>query len=599
MELIKKLLLKIDPDLRRLFGYLPSYKGKIFASVLFLACAGASSSLIAVLLGKLTDLGFYSKEAWVVAGLPAALVAVAAVNGFCMFMSNYLLAKVSQGILVTVREQLFRKMLYWPANAYQRNNSGFVSSKFINEANGAMGGAASSCVMLVRDTVQIVALLCVLLYYSWQLTIVTLLTAPVIIYIMRWIAKKMRINVGRSQQLTAQILSRVTEAYEAQRLVKVYGSYDREIQRFIDLNNTIRRTQLNITKVASVGTPLTQMVSMIGVAAVVTYALMQAQLGDITIGEFVTFITAMLLILPPLRHLSGLNAAFTSMATAANSVFKMMDEPEEKETGKLVLQHAVGAVEFRHVTLRYPGTTDDAVHDFNLQVRPGEAIAFVGTSGSGKSSIVNLIPRFWEPTAGELLIDGRNYLDYTLASLRSQIALVSQDVFLFEGTIGENIAYGVPGASKEQITSAIEAAALLPFIESLPKGLETPVGEAGNLLSGGQKQRISIARALLKDAPILILDEATSALDSESEHHIKLALAHLMAGRTSFTVAHRLSTIDQADRIVVLEKGVVREIGSHTELLARNGIYANLYRLQTVHPLNKEEEKALDESLSK
>ena len=584
MGLIQKLIAKIDPDLRRLFGYLPPYKGKILSSVLFLACAGASSSLIAVLLGKLTDLGFYSKQSWVVVAIPFALVMVAAVNGFCMFMSGYLLAKVSQGVLVTVREQLFRAMLRWPAKAYQTFKTGQVTSKFINEANGAMGGAASSCVMLIRDTVQIVALIGILIYYSWQLTIVTILTAPLIVIILRVIAKKMRSAVDKSQKMIAAILSRVGEAYEAQRLVKVYNSYDHEFTRFTEVNSTIRRVALNISRISLIGTPLTQMVSMLGVACVVAFALMQAQRGGLTMGEFVTFISAMLLILPPLRHLSGLNAAFISMATAAHSVFTMMDEPAEKETGTKVFTRVKGAVEFRHVSLRYPGTDTEAVRDFNLQVKPGEAIALVGTSGSGKSSIINMIPRFWNPTSGEILIDGENYQDFTLASLRNQIALVSQEVFLFDGTIGQNIAYGIADVTPEKIQAAVEAAALTDFIAALPKGLDTPVGEAGSMLSGGQKQRISIARALLKDAPILILDEATSALDSESEHHIKLALARLMKGRTSFTVAHRLSTIDKADRIVVMEKGVIREMGNQDELLALNGIYANLYRLQALHP---------------
>lgn len=584
MGLIQKLIAKIDPDLRRLFGYLPPYKGKILSSVLFLACAGASSSLIAVLLGKLTDLGFYSKQSWVVVAIPFALVMVAAVNGFCMFMSGYLLAKVSQGVLVTVREQLFRAMLRWPAKAYQTFKTGQVTSKFINEANGAMGGAASSCVMLIRDTVQIVALIGILIYYSWQLTIVTILTAPLIVIILRVIAKKMRSAVDKSQKMIAAILSRVGEAYEAQRLVKVYNSYDHEFTRFTEVNSTIRRVALNISRISLIGTPLTQMVSMLGVACVVAFALMQAQRGGLTMGEFVTFISAMLLILPPLRHLSGLNAAFTSMATAAHSVFTMMDEPAEKETGTKTFTRVKGAVEFRHVSLRYPGTDTEAVRDFSLQVKPGEAIALVGTSGSGKSSIINMIPRFWNPTSGEILIDGENYQDFTLASLRNQIALVSQEVFLFDGTIGQNIAYGIAAVTPEKIQAAVEAAALTDFIDTLPKGLDTPVGEAGSMLSGGQKQRISIARALLKDAPILILDEATSALDSESEHHIKLALARLMKGRTSFTVAHRLSTIDKADRIVVMEKGVIREMGNQDELLALNGIYANLYRLQAFHP---------------
>ena len=581
MNFLKNLWANFDPPLKRLIRYSFSYKWMMAAACVWMVGAASMSSLTATLLGKLTDLGFYQQEAWVIAAAPAALIGVTLLYAVSTVMSTYLLTKVSQSMLVTLRTELFTKILHWPFSAYQQHSTGLVCSKFVNEANIALGGAVSAAIILVRDSLQIIALFAVLFWQNWQLTLVACVVGPVGALILRAISRRTRRIVKDSQAAIADILSRVQESYKAERLVKVSGTYDFEMNRFKPINRQIRLTELKRQIMTGLGTPVTQIVTMSGVAVVVAYALYEAQAGRLTIGEFITFLSAMLLLMPPLQHLAGLNATFASISVAAQSIFDMMDEPVEKDEGQTQLKEVKGDIVFDKVHLTYPGTTTEAIKGVTLHVKPGEHVALVGQSGSGKSSMVNLVPRFWSVTAGKVTIDGVNVEDCTLTSLRNSIAIVSQDVILFDATIRENIAYGFPNATDEAVQQAAEAAALTEVIAQLPKGLDTPVGEAGGLLSGGQKQRISIARALLKNAPILILDEATSALDSESENRIKEALEKLMEGRTCLTVAHRLSTIDRADRVVVMNQGMVVEMGTPAELLAKDGAYAHMVKLQT------------------
>lgn len=581
MSKTKKKVRWDDPALTRLFRYALPYKWQLVMASIWIVGAASMSSLTATLLGKLTDLGFYEKEPWVIAAAPATLIGVTLLYAVSTVMSTYLLTKISQSILVTLRTELFARILHWPFANYQSHSTGLVCSKFVNEANIALGGAVSAAIILVRDSLQIIALFAVLFWQNWQLTLVALVVGPVGALIMRAISQRTKRIVKASQAAIAGILSRVQESYKAERLVKISDTYDFEMDRFRTINQKIRRTELKRQVMQGLGTPVTQVITMSGVAVVVAYALFEAQAGWLTIGEFITFLSAMMLLMPPLQHLAGLNATFASISVAAKSIFDTMDEAVEEDKGTVELKNVKGAIEFKDVHLTYPGTTREAIKGVTLSVRPGEHVALVGLSGSGKSSMVNLVPRFWSVTSGAVTVDGVNVEDCTLASLRNHIAVVSQNVILFDTTIRENIAYGVPEVSEAAIEKAVEAAALTDVVAALPKGLDTPVGEAGGLLSGGQKQRISIARALLKDAPILILDEATSALDSESENQIKEALETLMQGRTCLTVAHRLSTIDRADRIVVMQDGVIVEEGTPAELLAKGGAYARMVRLQT------------------
>lgn len=580
----------ISPNLARLLSYLSVYRWTIAGALFFMLTAATTSSLIAVLFGKLTQIGFYDQQPWIVIAAPIGLIFVACLNGGSMFMSNFLLAKVSQSLLFQLRGELFSNILQWPEHAYQRNLTGIIASKFVNEANVALSNAAKSSIILVRDSLQVVGLICVLVWHDITLTLVTLVIAPAIVWLLKYISAKLRSILAGAQQNVATLLVRIKEGYDARQIIKVSNTFESEIQRFKTVNDEVRSLALNMTKVSSAATPATQFIGVCGVAVVLVVAMIESQRGLLTLGEFITFLTAMMLILPPLRRLTGINSALVGISVAADSIFSTLDEPVEVDNGTVELSGVRKGIVFEHVCLRYPGADRDAVHDFSLHVSAGDTIALVGLSGSGKSSLVNLLPRFWNPSAGRILIDGIDYQTVTLASLRQQIAIVSQDVILFDGTIRDNIAYGCPNATPQQIEAAIESASLTEFVSSLPNGLDTPVGEAGSRLSGGQKQRISIARALLKDAPILILDEATSALDAENEHRIKMALARLMKGRTTFIVAHRLSTIEYATKIVAMQAGEIAEVGTHAELLKKDGVYAHLCKLQGIgNPENHEQ----------
>ena len=588
MSLITRLKSKLNPSLLRLVTYLKPHRGKIAMSIVFMIGAGAASSLIAMLLGKLTDVGFYDQEAWIVVAAPIALIFISVLHGGSMFMSNYLLGKTSQAVLVKLRGEIFHKILRWPAATYQKNSTGNITSKFIFEANVALSNASKSCIILVRDSVQVVALTCVLVWNNWMLAIVSLIIAPMIFKLLRYISKRMKTIMETCQASFASVLERVKEVYEGHRLVKLSDTYALEMDRFKRINDGVSKMMIDMTKVTSMGTPLTQLIFMSGVALVLAFAMFQISQRVITMGDFVTFLAALLLLMPPLRNLAGVNSGFVMMAVAAESIFATLDEADETDEGKVDLTTCKGDFVFEHVSMRYPNTKRDAVHEFNLEVKAGDCIALVGLSGSGKSTLVHMIPRFWNPTKGRILLDGIDIRDLSLESLRRHIAIVSQDVMLFDDTIRNNVLYGSPDATEAEVWKALEDASLADFVRTLPEGLDTLVGEGGSRLSGGQKQRLSIARAFLRNTPILILDEATSALDSENEMKIKGALVSLMKGRTTFMVAHRFSTIEHATKIVAMADGVVKEMGARAELLEQNGLFAELLRLQS---LEKREEK--------
>lgn len=571
---------KEQDAVRRLFSHVLRYKKWLAVAMCAMVVTAGSSSLIALLVGQLTDKGFYEKDPAAIWWAPGSLLVISLAYGLSSFTSSLFLQKISQDILYQFRTQLFSRVLKWPAATYQKRNSGTVVSVFINQAGTALGAAAELIATIFRDSLQIVALLCVLFYHNWQLSLVSFVVAPFLALIIRWVGRKNRSYGSGFQQSLAELTSVVQEGYRGQRMVKIYDAYEYEQKRFMTANGLMRKLALRMQRVSGAGTPMTHFVSMSAVSIVVVVALLQAQHGMLTLGEFITFLSALLLLLTPIRHLSSLNGATARVRVAAESIFEMLDELEEKDPGENKLKRVRGDVRFEGVTHQYAGAEKPSVKDFSLDVKAGETIALVGASGAGKTTLINLIPRFWTPTAGEIYFDGVAQSSVTLKSLRDQISLVSQDVILFDDTIAANIAYGNESATREQIEEAARAAYLMPFIETLPKGLDTQVGEAGSRLSGGQKQRISIARALLKNAPILLLDEATSALDTESEKYIQKSLDELMQGRTTFVVAHRLSTIIGADKIVVMKDGQICEVGKHEELLQRKGYYEHLYNIQ-------------------
>ncbi len=570
-----------DPIFRRLLRLVFGHRVLLAAGIVAMAIAASTEPALTWLTGQFVDRGIVARDAAAGFWLPIAFVGIFILRGLAGFASTFLLARISQFVLLDIRAAMFEQLLTWPQKSFEDTASGLVISKFINEATNALNLAAEVMTTAIRDSLTVIALLAVLIYYNWQLTLVTLVVAPLIAAALRAFSGRLRRLSLQSQAMLGEMTRAVQEAHEGSRVIKVYGGEPQERERFAAINGKLRRFATKMQVAWSAATPVTQVIAAIGMALVFGLALWQARTQQLSAGDFVTFITAALLLLAPLRHLASLNGPLARMLAAGESVFELIDSNAETESGTRTIGRARGQLVFEHVSFAYEGQQAPALIEFSLDVAPGELIALVGRSGAGKTTLVNLIPRFIEPTGGEIRLDGVPLYELKRASLRRQLALVSQEVMLFDDSIAANIAFGAArSATRAQISAAAEAAFLLPFIESLPQGFDTRVGEAGVKLSGGQRQRLSIARAILKDAPILLLDEATSALDSESERFIRASLDRLMANRTSFVVAHRLSTIESATRIAVLDAGRIVEIGSHHELLARGGLYARLHAIQ-------------------
>ena len=566
----------------RLLGYVRPYWVAITLSLLATMVLAATDPLFPALLKPMLDNGFKTEGGFEHPILiPLGIVGVFFVRGIFNFFSSYGFSWVSNRVITDIRQEMYAKMVRLPIGYFQANSSNIPLTKIAYDVNGVASAATSVIVTVLKDGLSVLGLLIWLLWLNWKLTLICFALIPAIAVVMRTFSGRLRVASRNAQLSTSNMVQVLQETAHCNRVVKVFGGEAQETARFLKTNNEVRAQNMRQAVAAAATSPIVHLLASVAVAVVVYVAVIQSSEGQTTVGSFVSFITALLMLLSPLRHLADVNAPLQRGLAAAESVFQLLDEPDEQDTGKTTLTHVQGELRFESVSFRYPKAERAALDDLNLVLPAGQTLALVGQSGGGKSTLAALVPRFYNPVGGRILIDGQDLQDLTLDSLRSHIAYVSQDVLLFNDTVAANIAYGdARERSMEEIEAAAKAANALEFIRALPEGFDTVIGENGNRLSGGQRQRLAIARAILKNAPILILDEATSALDNESERLVQEALERLMQGRTTLVIAHRLSTIEGADCIAVLAGGRLVESGRHADLLAKNGTYAQLYRLQ-------------------
>lgn len=551
-----------------------------FLSVIAMIVVGATGPLFAYLLKPIIDNGFVEKNIEAMKWVPFEIIGLFIFRGIANYINEYTSAYISNQMVQVIQRDLFSKMMTLPIGYYQENSRGRMMSRITNDAKGITAAGFDVITVFAKDGVTVIGLLIWLFYLDWQLTLITFLTIPLIAWCVRIINKRIRRLVTRSQNDMGQVMQILSESIDGTRVVRIYGGQNYEQNRLEVTNKALRSLAVRRQSYTSIGSAVTQLMIATSLSIILYIAAKRASHAGFTAGDFMSFLSAMLMMFDPLKRITNMSAVLQTGLMAADSVFRFLDVPEEPNQGKKNLLVPTGDIVFDDVVLRYDNAEKNAIDHLSLRIKQGSVVALVGESGCGKTSTVNLIPRFYDVTSGNLSIGGTNVEDFELKSLRSQMALVSQDVILFNDTIANNIAYGSPHASEEEIIQAAKAANAWSFIESMPEGLKTLVGDQGMKLSGGQRQRLAIARALLKDAPILILDEATSALDTESERLVQAALETLMQNRTTIVIAHRLSTIEKADNIVVMHHGQIVEQGKHDDLIANNGRYAFLHRIQ-------------------
>ncbi|MBV1915952.1 MAG: lipid A export permease/ATP-binding protein MsbA [Pseudomonadales bacterium] len=564
---------------KRLLSYVKPYWGAFAMSILGFAVFSGASVGFAELMKHMVDAvngADTDSRFWI----PTVLVGLFFIRGVGSFLGNYCLAYVSNYVVHDLRTDLFNKFLSLSSPSFDQSASGHLVAKITFHVTQVTGAVTDAVRVLVREGFFVIGLLGYLFFVNWRLSLIILATAPMIAAIVGFAGKRFRGISSRIQDSMGDVTHVSSEVVGGYREVRIFGGINIEKTRFQRISNFTRQQMMKMEATMAISSPMIQFITAFAMGILVWFALSPGMIGDMTPGAFVAFISAAAMLPKPLKQLSDINAKLQRGLAAAIDIFQLLDEENEKDTGELSLDKAKGRIEFVDVEFSY-NTGQPVFNGINLTIEPGQTVALVGRSGSGKSTLANLIPRFYEAQGGSILLDGQPIDSFKLADLRNQIALVSQQVTLFNDTVRNNIAYGNLGnASFEEITNAAKAANALDFIEQLPEGFETIVGDDGVMLSGGQRQRMAIARSLLKNAPILILDEATSALDTESEKYIQQALERVMENRTTLVIAHRLSTIEKADKIVVMEQGKIIEQGTHTQLLEKDGQYALLYRMQ-------------------
>ncbi len=567
-------------NFKRLFAYTGGLRLGLGVAVFGMLGYAGIDTLFFSQLKPLIDDGLTQNNPNILKYAPIFVLVAFLFRGIFHFISNYLLAWVGNNLVMRIRQALFEHIVAMPVAFHDSESTGTLISKITYDTEQVLNAMSKALVTLVREGAFVVGLLGIMFYYSWQLSSIFILITPVIAVIVMVVSKRFRAVSKRIQNAMGEVTSATEQTFNGHKVVLAFGGQEKEYSRFNKINNNNRQQRMKLAIAKAISVPVIQIIASFALAFVLYVASLDGMIENLTPGIFTTVVTSMIMLLRPLKLLTTINSEFQKGMAACVSIFAVIDQPVEQDSGSLSIDRAKGELQFDNVSFSYQGSDKNALTDLSFHLQPGKNMALVGRSGSGKSTISSLLLRFYNATSGEVKIDGKNISNYQLKQLRKQFAFVSQQVVLFNDSIANNIAYGRPDASIEEITEAARCAHVLEFVEHLSEGLDTNIGDNGSMLSGGQRQRVAIARALLCDAPFLILDEATSALDTESERHIQDALSYLQQNRTCIVIAHRLSTIENADVIVVMDQGKLIEQGSHSELLELDGAYAQLHKFQ-------------------